>query len=294
MWRRSPVPFLKGKKPLVMAHRGDSVNIPENSLQAYQDAYDLKVDVIETDLRMTNDENIIFFHDAKVDRTTNGKGFVKSHSLDELKKLDQGYNFKGYCELEGSYPFRGKGLQVQTLEENLTRFSDMRFNLDIKDRDPKAAIILARKLKELDAEDRVMVGSFHQRQLKVFREHSAVPTSAGPIEVLRFRNHVRRWLKKNTTFKITEDTIIDQEIVLGETLPYFALQIPEKFFFLKTFHGPSFFKVSHMLDIAIHVWTVNDPGDMFRLLDWGVDGIFSDNPKLLQEIVEFKFRRKKK
>jgi len=293
MWRRSPVPFLKGKKPLVMAHRGDSVNIPENSLQAYQDAYDLKVDVIETDLRMTKCENIIFFHDAKVDRTTNGKGFVKSHYLDYIKKLDQGYHFKGYGDLEGSYPFRGKGLQIQTLEENFVLFPDMRFNLDIKDNDPKAAEVLARKLKELDAEDRVMVGSFHQKIIKKFRECSAAPTSAGPIEVLRFRDHISKWLKKNKNFKIIEDSRLEQEIALGEPLPYFALQIPEKFFFIKTFQGPTFFQVSHMLDIAIHVWTINDPGDMFRLLDWGVDGIFSDNPKLLQEIVEFKFRNKK-
>ena len=292
MWKRSPVPFLKGKKPLVMAHRGDSINIPENSLQAYQDAYDLKVDVIETDLRITKDDNIIFFHDAKVDRTTNGKGSVKSLSLYQLKKLDQGYRFKGYDDLEGSYPYRGKGLQIQSLEENLTRFPKVRFNLDIKDRDPKASEILAKQLKELDAEDRVMVGSFHNNQIKRFREQSAAPTSAGPIEVLRFRDHIRKWIKKNKNFKITEDLTLEQEIVIGESLPYFALQIPEKLFFIKTFQGPKFFQVSHMLDIAIHVWTINDPGDMFRLLDWGVDGIFSDNPKLLQEIVDFKFRKK--
>ena len=291
MWRRSPVPFIKGKKPLVMAHRGDSINIPENSLQAYQDAYDLKVDVIETDLRMTKDENIIFFHDARVDRTTNGKGFVKSFSLHQLKKLDQGFNFKGYGELEGSYPFRGKGLQIQSLEENLTRFPDARFNLDIKDNDPKAAEVLAKKLKELDAEDRVMVGSFHDRIIKHFRELSAVPTSAAPLEVLKFRRKIRKWLKDNKNFKITEESRLEQDIVIGESLPYFALQIPERFFFFKTFDGPEFIKVSHMLDIAIHVWTINDPGDMFRLLDWGVDGIFSDNPRLLQEIVDFKFRK---
>ena len=53
MWKRSPVPFLKGKRPLVMAHRGDSEFVPENTLKAIQDAISYRVDVVETDLRVT-------------------------------------------------------------------------------------------------------------------------------------------------------------------------------------------------------------------------------------------------
>lgn len=276
-----------------MAHRGDSVNIPENSLQAYEDAFKLKVDVIETDLRVTKDDEIVFFHDATVNRTTNGRGTVKSYTLEELKKLDQGYHFKGVNELEGTYPFRGKGLKIQSLEEILTNYPKTKFNMDIKDRFSKAPEILARKIKELDSEDRVMVGSFHHMQLERFRLNSGAPTSASPIEVLRFRHKIREWIRKNKNFDYSQELKLEQEDILGEALPYFALQIPEKVIFLRAFKGPKFFSVSHMLDIAIHVWTVNDPGDMFRLLDWGVDGIFSDNPSILQEIVDFKFRKKK-
>ncbi|NHJ04863.1 MAG: glycerophosphodiester phosphodiesterase [Candidatus Heimdallarchaeota archaeon] len=292
MWKRSPVPFLKGDKPLVMAHRGDSANVPENTLQAYQDAFDLKVDVIETDLRITKDDNIIFFHDRKVNRTTEGRGAVKSFTLKQIKKLDQGYNFKGIGELKDTYPFRERGFQIQSLEEILNLFPNMRFNMDIKDRDPRVPGVLAHKLKELDAEDRVMIGSFHDKQLQRFRLQSAAPTSAGPLEVWHFRQKIRKWIKDNPNVHYSIDACLEQEEVLGEPVPYFALQIPEKVFLLRIFQSPRFFEVAHMLGIAIHVWTVNDPGHMFRLLDWGVDGIFSDNPKLLQEIVEFRFRKK--
>ena len=292
MWRKSPVPFLQGEKPLIMAHRGDSANVPENTFQAVKDAYDLKVDVIETDLRITKDEDIIFFHDATVNRTTNGKGFVKSFTLNELKKFEQGYNFKGVGEFQNTYPFRGAGFRIQSLDDILTLFPKIRFNMDIKDRDPRAPAILAKKLKKHDAEDRVMVGSFHTKQLERFRELSGAPTSAGPSEVWHFRQRIRHWMKNNVNTPINDLDSLDQEEVLGFPLPYFALQIPEKMFTLKLFKGPRFFEVAHLLDIAIHVWTVNDPGDMFRLLEWGVDGIFSDNPKLLKEIVEFKFRKK--
>jgi len=273
MWKRSPVPFLKGKRPLVMAHRGDSAHVPENTLKAIQDAISYRVDVVETDLRVTKDNEVLFFHDATVNRTTDGRGFVRSLTLEEIKKLDQGYRYKG-LEKEDPYPFRGKGLQIQTLEDVLSKFPKTKFNMDIKDTFAKAPEILARKLKELDAEDRVMIGSFHHRQLQRFRLVTGV--------------------KNNPTYNYYQALPVDQEVILGKAVPYFALQIPEKFFFLKTFKGSEFFSVSHMLNIAIHVWTVNDPGDMFRLLDWGVDGIFSDNPRLLSEIVEFKLKKMKK
>ncbi|MFW9925080.1 MAG: glycerophosphodiester phosphodiesterase [Candidatus Thorarchaeota archaeon] len=283
---------MKGNRPLVMAHRGDSANIPENTLQAYKDAYKLKVDVIETDLRVTKDDNIIFFHDAKVDRTTNGKGWVRNLTLSDLKRLDQGYNFEGEGLLKGTYPFRGKDFQIQMLEEIVTRFSDVKFNMDIKDKDPKVPGILAKKLKELDVENRVMIGSFHTKQLERFRQLSAAPTSAGPLEVWQFRQRINKWLKKNPKFFFLENQFLEEEEVLGKSVPYFALQIPENISFLKIFSNADFIKASHLIGIAIHVWTINDPEDMNRLLDWGVDGIFSDKPKLLIEIVKNKFKRK--
>jgi glycerophosphoryl diester phosphodiesterase len=166
--------------------------------------------------------------------------------------------------------------------------------MDIKDTFAKAPEILARKLKELDAEDRVMVGSFHHKQIERFRVRTGAPTSASPIEVLKFRHRVRKWIRKNPNYNYYQEMPLDQEEILGEAVPYFALQIPERYLFLKTFRGSKFISVSHMLNIAIHVWTVNDPGAMFRLLDWGVDGIFTDNPRLLSEIVEFKVKKMKK
>jgi len=275
-----------------MAHRGDSANIPENTFQAYKDAFDLNVDVIETDLRITKDNEFIFFHDARVNRTTNGNGFVRSFTLNELKKLDQGYRFRTEETPKGKYLFRDMGFKIQSLEEILTKFPKMKFNMDIKDRIPSAPKILAEKLNVLDADHRVMIGSFHHKQLERFRLLSGAPTSASPIEVWNFRQKVIKWLKQNPTFNFESEIKLEQEEIMGDALPYFALQIPERFAFIKILAGKKFVTICHMLDIAVHIWTVNDPGDMFRLLDWGIDGIFSDDPKMLLDIVEFKFRKK--
>ncbi|MBD3189050.1 MAG: hypothetical protein GF308_00315 [Candidatus Heimdallarchaeota archaeon] len=285
MWKKSSLPFLRGTRPLVMAHRGDSAQFPENSLQAYQEAYDLNVDVIETDLRMTKDKQIIFFHDAKVDRTTNGKGFVKNYTLHELKKMDQGYWFSVVENEQEIYPFRGKGLKIQSLEEILNRFPDMRFNMDIKDRDSLVPQVLAKKLKQLNAEQRVMIGSFHQRQLQRFRKHSSAPTSAGPLEVWRFRKKINKTLKKHPTIINDQNEDLQQKI-FHHKLPFFALQIPLKVAFLNLIKTPSFIQLSQLCGIAIHIWTINNLNDMQRLLEWGVDGIFTDKPKILINLLE--------
>ena len=153
MWKRSPLPFLNNSEknhPLVMAHRGGD-SVPENTIQAFKDAFDLGVDCLETDVHITKDEQFILFHDDAVDRTTEAKGLVSSFTLLELKNLDAGYRFQ-----PPNFPFRGKGLQIQTLDEILREFP-IRFNLDIKDKDPKVPELLALKLKELLVEDKFVM-----------------------------------------------------------------------------------------------------------------------------------------
>jgi len=286
MWKRSPILFLNNSeknRPLVMAHRGDSSNIPENTIQAFKDAFDLGVDCLETDVHITKDEQFILFHDDSVDRTTEEKGLVSSFTLSELKKLDAGYRFQPPI-----FPFRAKGLQIQTLDGILQEFP-IRFNLDIKDKDPKVPELLAMKLKELGVEDRVMVGSFHQGQIKRFRKFSDIPTSAGPKEVFKFWRVAKKWIRKHKSIVISENnnTKIDklsQKKIFGNKLPYYALQIPENYYFLR-FLTPELIKFAHIdgIDISIQVWTINDEKEIRKFLKWEIDGIFTDKPRMMLE-----------
>ena len=280
MWKHSPLPFLNNSeknRPLVIAHRGDSSNVPENTIQAFEDAFKLDVDCLETDVHITKDNQFVLFHDDAVDRTTEAKGLISSFTLSELKKLDAGYRFQ-----PPNFPFRGKGLQIQTLDEILQKFP-IRFNLDIKDKDPKVPKLLAEKLKELRVEDRVMVASFHQGQIKRFRRFSDIPTSAGRKEVFKFWRIAKKWIRKhhNNVEKLS------QKKIFGSELPYYALQIPERNYFLR-FITPELIKFAHIngIDISIQVWTINDDKDIRRFLDWGIDGIFTDKPKLMLETLK--------
>lgn len=283
MWKISKIPFLHNIHPLVMAHRGDSANIPENTMPAFEDAYKLKVDCIETDARMTKDRNFVLFHDAEVDRTTEGNGKIESLTFDEIQKLDAGYRF---TVDEVNYPFRGKGFKIHTIEEIIPKFPDVRFNLDIKNKDPEAPKLLAKKLEELNVGNRVMVASFHQKQINRFRKISNIPTSASISEVWNFRKKANKYIKKNQNrMQIQEDNFeAIQKEIFGKKLPYYALQIPEKFYFFKII-TPEFINFAHMVGISVQIWTINDENDMKRLLNWGADGIFSDKPALLIKVI---------
>jgi len=280
-----------------MAHRGDSANIPENTVQSFEDARKLKVDVIETDVHITKDNKFVLFHDKSVERTTNGQGLIADLTLAQLKQLDAGYQFQ--IPGEEDYPFRGKGFRIHTLEEILPLFPEVRFNIDIKDKTPHVPRLLAEVLHDLKVEDRVMVGSFHQKQVKRFRKYTTTaPTSAGPLEVLRFWWKSKRWSRNHLKMN-SEDlqealqtfpTDLQQHqknmiAVFGRPLPYVALQIPEGFYFLRLI-TPIFIRFAHEMGIAIHVWTINDPLEMQKFLEWHIDGIFTDTPATLIKVVK--------
>jgi glycerophosphoryl diester phosphodiesterase len=288
MWQTSSIPFLKGDKPLVMAHRGNSADVPENTAEAFEDAASIRgVDVIESDVYFTADGEFVFFHDPKLDRTTDGHGKLEKRTLAELKALDAGFRF----ELpDGSHPFRGKGFRIQALEEILPRFSAMRFNLDIKSRNIDAPAAFARKLDDLGVGDRVLVASFWKSQIVRFRAVSDLPTSASTMEMFSYHRKVGSWLKKHSGGEGLAKALADasQEGLFGNRLPFVALQIPERIKPLgpTVIKGPPFVALAHAFSLAVHVWTIDEPADMNRLLDWGIDGIFTNAPSILVNVMK--------
>jgi glycerophosphoryl diester phosphodiesterase len=290
MWRKNPLPVLHHEQhPLIMAHRGDSANVPENTFLAFQDAYDLGVDCIETDVHMTKDGEFVFFHDATLNRTTNGKGKIADFTLEQLKRLDAGFKFQENPAIDTHakeiYPYRGKGLKILSLDEVLPRFPKVRFNMDIKSRHPDAPRLLAEKLDKLQVTNRVIVGSFWQKQIEAFRHRSSVITSAGPKGVWKFWRKASKWLKNHNN-EVPDE--LNQLEIFGTKLPFYVLQIPENVSFLRII-TPEFIRFAHAVGIAVQVWTINTRQDMNRLLDWGVDGIFTDHPRLLKTIIKERF-----
>jgi glycerophosphoryl diester phosphodiesterase len=255
-------------RPLVMAHRGESGSIPENTMEALEAAVKLGVDILESDVRLTRDDEIVLFHDEDLKRTTGKSGTVRSYTLKELFQFDLGFNFT--LDEGITFPFRGKGLKIVTLREAFERFPDAVFNLDIKDTFPSAPIEVARLISHMDRKQSVIIASFTDVQIEHFRQLLPdVPTSASPGEVKRF----------------VLSSKIGVPRIKREKIHYRAFQVPVK-------SGPltvvtkKFITKAHEHGIAVHVWTINDETTMNRLIDLGVDGIFTDYPSLLKAVLQ--------
>lgn len=259
-------PYLEGKKPLVMAHRGGGGLWPENTMYAFERAVAMGVDALETDIHATADGEIVVMHDDRLERLTDGAGPIKNHTLAELKKLDAGY----WWTNDGgkTYPYRGMGITIPTLEELFAAFPGVRINIDIKQDHPSIVTPFVRLLQKYDRLDSVMVGSFHFGQLTLFR--NALPqaaTAAGDLEVLSFYGLSR--LALSAAYLPRAD----------------AFQIPECYGRMRII-TPRFIRDAHAHNMHVHVWTVNEVADMRRLIDWGVDGIITDYPDRLLSILK--------
>ncbi|MEM7437911.1 MAG: glycerophosphodiester phosphodiesterase family protein, partial [Myxococcota bacterium] len=146
-------PYFGTESPFPFAHRGGAARWPENTLLAFQSAVDLGYRHIETDVHETADGHFVLFHDASLERTTNGQGLVREHTLAELRELDAAHRFMR----DGGRPYRGQGVRIPTLEEALSMDSETRYNLEIKPRDPEVAGRLWEYIAHHGVFDRVLV-----------------------------------------------------------------------------------------------------------------------------------------
>jgi len=253
-------PFLTQEHPLRFGHRGSNLLWPQNTMVALQWAMGLGLRYLETDVHATRDGRVVTFHDDRLEQLTDGRGLVWERDWEDLRTLDAAYHF----DPGHDHPLRGTGVRIPLLEEVLAAFPQCLLNLDLKQAGMED--LLAGELVRLGAEDRVLVGSFHDGRVARFRRASGgrVATSAGPREVLAALGACR----------------------LGRPLggAADAYQVPERSGPLRVV-GPRFVEAAHRAGKQVHVWVVNDPADMHRLLDLGVDGIVSDRADLLVQVV---------
>lgn len=252
--------------PRVIAHRGDSKHYPENTLEAFCSAVDMGIDVVETDVHLSKDGVLVIWHDPTLERNTNGKGTVESHTLEELKALDAGYTFTK--DGGKTYPFRAKGVRMCTLEEALTECPKQRFNVDLKSKNTKIVDEFIRVVRKHGAQNRVVGASFHLKNLKLLRKKAPeILTSITTAEVvnllLRQKLHM---LPKAFSRKIIFQVPIRQAGINVIT--------------------PAFVKDMKKRGAVVMVWTINDEKTMRYLFSIGVDSVMTDDPALVIKVAE--------
>ena len=257
--------FFESDRPMVIAHQGGEGLRPSNTLIAFENAVDLGVDVLEMDVHSTSDGTLVLIHDDTVDRTTDGSGRVKEITLAELQQLDAGDYWTP--DDGATYPYRGQGVRIPTLDEVLTAFPEMKFNIEIKQTEPSIASSLCEALRIHGLTDRALVASFHPTAMNEFR--AACPEVATSM----VEDEIRPFFILNTVF-------------LGALYspPGTAFQVPE---YSGNLHvlTPRFVRGAQRNNVAVHPWTIDDPADMARFLDMGVDGIITDRPDLMLELL---------
>jgi glycerophosphoryl diester phosphodiesterase len=234
--------------PSIFAHRGDSLNAPENTLAAFQRAVETGCEGIELDVRLTADSQVVVCHDAAVNRTTNGRGRINRLTLAQVGMLDAGAWFDT----------RFRNERIPTLAQVFDAFGGKTWlNLELKpNRNDSVELAqqVAKLIKEFNLQKQVIISSFNTRALQAIREQ--IPE--GYFSLLSPVSFIG-WWARNITFNQS---------------PYFALH-PH----FKDVTPASLKRIPRQI-----AYTVNKPGDLRRLFSWGIQGIITDDPGLAVKI----------
>ncbi len=268
------------RRVIAYAHQGGAWEAPSSTLHAIGAAVAGGATGIELDVHATADRHLVVCHDSSVDRTTDGTGKIADLTLAEVRALDNAYWWAPGADVSpglqpDGYPFRGRApedpaFRIALLEQVLEEFPGVVLNLDIKQTAPVVEPYeeaLAQLLRKFGRGDDVIVASFLDAATDAFSAGAPeFPTSAGTVAVAGFY----------------------QAVQAGERpapMRHVALQVPAAYGDLTLVDQP-FVDVAHESGLAVHVWTIEEEDEMERLCGLGVDGIITDRPTALVQVLD--------
>jgi len=258
--------FFKLPRPRAFGHRGSAGTHPENTLESFRAAAAMGAPYLELDIHSTRDGEIVVAHDDHLARMCGLERTIPEMNYAEVAAADAGRMFT----LDGgaTFPFRGKGIAIPRLADVLAEFAKLRVIVEVKQIAPSIVAPMLDVIDRAGMRRNVLVASEHQEPLDEVRKLAPdLPTNFSYLESGQFM----------------------QAMVAGghETNyapPGAALQIPREYnsWPLVTPESVAF---AHRIGIEIHVWTVNEESEMTELLDMGVDGIISDYPQRVLDLL---------
>lgn len=248
MPRNAVHPYLDWPGPIAFAHRGGASEVPENTLPAFEHAVRLGYRYVETDVHVTADGELLAFHDDRLDRVTDATGAIAHLPWATVRR----------ALVDGREP-------IPRFEDLLGSFPELRVNVDPKH--DAAVEPLATAILRTGAADRVGVGAFSDRRLDRLRAlvGDGLCASMGPRQVARL-------------------AAASRGLPGGGGVRSPVAQVPTHWGRVPVV-TPRFLRTAHGRGIQVHVWTIDDPVEMVRLLDLGVDGIMTDRPQVLKDVL---------
>ena len=247
-------------QPIIIAHRGGADLVPENTLAGFKKAINLGVDMIEIDVHLSKDSNIIVIHDEKLDRTTNGSGEIKNMTLSEIKKYDAGSWFNDAFREE----------RVPTLDETFRLINGKSILLiEIKEGDERYPGLEKRIVESIhkhNANAWIVVQSFNKNSiLRVKKMDPSILTYyLVSSEFDELYSHIAEKVKNG-------EKIVKQ---FDGIAPHYSHLDSAKV------------ELMHLAGFKVFTWTVNKPKDMIKMINMNVDGIITNSPDKLKDILK--------
>ena len=292
----------EGTMPLLIAHGGGNKEFPDNTLEAFYNAYSVDKNVMmETDVSITKDGVVILSHDTTLDRKTNVTGRIIDWNYSDLmaQKVDFGYtnptedgvlsgervhftdeNGKERTPAdveypEGVVPRDEKVFLATALEELMVAFPNNRINVEIKQSGETGMTAMKevlRLLEKYDAWDRVVLASFHN---EIYAEYQRLQKAGEVPESFMCSPGVTGVAK----FYFMQ--LFNADVFYNDGMCVF--QLPTEFSIV-SLATEGLVKKMHSHNLAVHYWTINDPEEMRYLIGIGADGIMTDYPHRLAEV----------
>lgn len=263
--------FHSGKeRPLIIAHGGAKLLFPENTMIAFDGSDSIGVDMLEMDILLTKDSILICHHSENLKGTTEIDGNIADYTLDELKEFNFGYNFK---DLSGCYTYRDKYIPVTSLEDVFIKYGKKyAMCIELKNKDSQSGDIAIRKLYALlekyNMKNKVIVSCFDDNIMARFRQVSkeSVCTATAQAE--------------------SKKLIILSNLFLDfiYTSKHSVMQVPTEANGFQL-DKQRLVDAAHNRNMEIHYWTVNEPEEIKKLIKLKVDGIITDRPDIVKQVM---------
>jgi len=246
------------RKPLIIAHRGSSSTAPENTIAAFRQAIIDRTDAIELDVHLTKDSEVVVIHDERLTRTTNGSGFVRKHTLTDIKKLDAGSWFQN----------KFAGETILTLEDVFVEYRNkIGINVEIKTESMRRQNMLivdkcVALIESYNLTKSILVSSFHHPFIKRVKElNPNIPTGLLCSRIHPgFKSNVSLALSVGAEYLILAGSMVSKRIV----------------------------DTAHENKLFVGEYTINTGRRAERAHRLGIDAVITNTPDRIKELLATK------
>ena len=251
--------------PHIIAHQGSSLDLPPNTLEAFQLALDQGADIIELDIWRSKDGTWVVIHDRNLSRITGVNKDITKLTFEEIQLLDAGYNFS---DSSGNYLYRNKGYKIPSLEQVFKQFNNEKINIEIKTVSKLGLSDLVEMIKKYQMEKKVLVVSFSYNVIKKFRKisNNQIATAASKSDIMRMI-----YFGTLPWYKIHFDAF---------QMPFYSKKV-ERYGLKNT----EWIGKMRSKGMEVHYWTVDNSEDIKKAFSIGAGGVITNKPKIAYDLL---------